>query len=71
MLVYKHRITGWHLVVWQNHLVAHFGHRIIYRMMQFFLALLPPAALGGFAPQTPRLNGGEYELERMITRHVL
>ena len=77
MLGDKHRITGWHLVVWRNHPVPHSDHRFFYRMMQFFLALgglrppNPPAALGGFAPQTPRLDGEEYELERMITRHLV
>ena len=34
---HKHRITGWHPVVWQNHPVPHFDHRIIYRMIQFFV----------------------------------
>ena len=32
MLGDKHRITEWHPVVWQNHPVAHFDHRMIYRI---------------------------------------
>ena len=35
MLGDKHRITGWLPVVWQNHPVAHFDHRIIYRILRF------------------------------------
>ena len=38
MLGNKHRITGWHPVVWQNHPVAHFDNRIIYRMFVLFCA---------------------------------
>ena len=32
----KHRIAGWHPVVWQNHPAAHFDHRIICRFLLFF-----------------------------------
>ena len=37
MLGEKQMIAGWHPVDWQNHLVAHFDHRIIYRIMHFLL----------------------------------
>ena len=40
MLGDKHRITGWHPVVWQHHPVAHFDHKLIYRIMHFFIMII-------------------------------
>ena len=40
MLGDKHRITGWHPVVWQNHPVTHFDHRIICTIIHFLIMII-------------------------------
>ena len=47
MLGDNRRITGWHPVVWQNHPVARFDHRMIYRAMRFFVTMIKVHACEG------------------------